>query len=176
MSTPKPFVALLRGVNVGGKAKVPMAALRAALTEDGFEDVATYIQSGNVVFRAPGDRKALARRIEQRITTDFGVSPKVILRTPAELARIVERNPFGRDASHVHVLFLGSRPTAKAIRTLDPERSPGDELAVDGSQIYLYFPNGSGRTKLTLDYFERKLGVEGTARNWRTLLKLLELS
>jgi uncharacterized protein (DUF1697 family) len=170
------YVALLRGVNVGGRSKVPMAALKAGLEELGLDDVATYIQSGNVVFRASGGRDALASRIEKRIEADFGVAPKVILRTPAEVRRVVAANPFGSDVSKLHVLFLERKPPAAAVKQLDPDRSPPDEFAVRGREVYLRFPNGYGRTKLSGDYFERVLGVAATARNWKTLLKLVELA
>jgi uncharacterized protein (DUF1697 family) len=179
MPAGKPFVALLRGVNVGGKAKVPMGELRSSLSALGFEDVVTYIQSGNVVFRSPeGSADELAARIQNQIAKEFGVSPTVLIRTPAELRRIAKANPFesaGRDGSKLHVFFLSRRPAAKAVAGLDPDRSPPDEFRVKGREIYLLFPNGYGRTKLTIDYFERKLGVDATARNWNTLLKLIDL-
>jgi uncharacterized protein (DUF1697 family) len=104
---------------------------------------------------------------------------RVVVRTHPELERIVGANPFaGADGepAGVHVVFLDRAPAASAVATLDPNRSPGDEFQVDGSEIYLRYPNGSGRTKLTLDYLERRLGATGTARNWNTLLKLVELT
>ncbi len=103
----------------------------------------------------------------------------MIVRTHDELERIAGANPFlaGRgEPTGLHVVFLDGAPTAAAIATLDPDRSPGDELSVAGREIYLRYPNGSGRSKLTLDYLERRLGVTGTARNWNTLLKLVELT
>jgi len=174
------FVALLRGVNVGGKALVPMADLRAVLSALGLEDVRTYIQSGNVVFSTSGDDEALlGSRIERAIAGAFDVAPAVLLRRPAELDRIAWSNPYlgaGTDTSRLHVVFLDRRPEPSAAAELDPTRSPPDSLTLDGREIYLHLPGGAGRSKLTLDYFERVLGVRATQRNWNTLLKLLELS
>jgi len=166
-------VALLRGVNVGG-VKLPMAGVRVSLSELGLEDVSTYVQSGNVVFRAPAV-KGLAERIAKRIEADHGVRCTVILRTPQELRAIAKANPFpdpDREPTRHHVVFLD----AKAKGELDPERSPGDEFAVKGREIYIRYASGAGRSKLSLQWFEKGLGVKGTARNWRTLLKLIELT
>lgn len=181
MNAVNTFVALLRGINVGGRNKVSMPELKSSLASLGLEGVVTYIQSGNVVFRSPtGGRQELAARIEQQIAEAFGVRPTVLLRTPAELVAIAEGNPFLKgEADHskqLHVVFLGGRPAADAVARLDPGRSPPDDFSVRGSEIYLHLPNGSGRSKLTLDYFERRLGLAATARNWNTLLKLLALT
>jgi uncharacterized protein (DUF1697 family) len=124
MSSSKTFVALLRGVNVGGRNKVSMPELKSSLASLGLEDVVTYIQSGNVVFRSPtDDRKEIAAGIERQIAAGFGVTATVLLRTPAELAKIAERNPFLKgkaESSKVHVVFLGGRPGADAVARLDP--------------------------------------------------------
>jgi uncharacterized protein (DUF1697 family) len=174
------FVALLRGINVGGRALVPMPELKSLFASMGLEEVSTYIQSGNVVFRsAAGDEQDVADEIEERIAEAFGVSTTVLLRTPAELVEIAGNNPFlggDADVSKLHVVFLSARPPAGAVEELDPERSPPDEFSVRGREIYLNLPNGAGRSKLTIDYFERRLGVRATARNWKTLTKLIELT
>jgi uncharacterized protein (DUF1697 family) len=173
------LVALLRGINVGAKTKVPMAELRSSLESLGLEDVTTYIQSGNAVCRSrTAGTPALAARIERRIRKDFGIDAAVLLRTPAELAKVVNSNPFvraGADPAKLHVAFLDSVPPRKAVAGLDPERSAPDEFEHRGREIYLHLPNGFGRSKLTIDYFERRLGVRATARNWRTVNKLIEL-
>jgi uncharacterized protein (DUF1697 family) len=166
-------VALLRGVNVGG-VKLAMAGLRESLDDLGLEDVATYVQSGNIVFRAPA-AKDLAERIAKRIEADHGVKCAVILRSPQELRAIAKANPFpdaGKEPTKHHVVFLDAKGKGK----LDPERSPGDEFAVEGREIYIRYDSGAGRSKLTLQWFEKGLGVKGTARNWRTLLKLIEMT
>ena len=174
------FVALLRGINVGGKTRIPMAELRSSFGALGLEDVVTYVQSGNVVFRTPsGDAVDVADRIEERIASDFGFHVAVLLRSPSELETIAAENPFlskKADPSQLHVMFLEREPAADAAAQLDPARSPPDEFALQGREIYLRLPNGAGRSKLTVDYFEKRLGVRATARNWRTLTKLVELT
>jgi uncharacterized protein (DUF1697 family) len=170
------YVALLRGVNVGGARKLPMKELVPALEELGLEDVATYIQSGNVVFRGPAGKAKVVAQLERAIERGFGLDVTVMLRTAAELDRVVGGNPFADDEANVHVAFLDRRPAAAAVKKLDPDRSPPDELEVRGTEVYLHFPNGYGRTKLGGDYLERVLGVRATARNWRTVTKMLELA
>jgi uncharacterized protein (DUF1697 family) len=174
------FVALLRGVNVGGKNALPMGELRAALAALGFEDVVTYLQSGNVVFRSrAGNARRLAAEVEQRIEQVFEISVAVLVRTPAELRKIAAGNPFLRDENDLtklHVVFLDGRPAAGAMARLDPDRSPPDRFSLRGRELYLHLPKGGGRSKLTIDYFERELGVRATARNWKTLTKLIVLT
>lgn len=174
------YVALLRGINLGARNKVPMAGLSDVFASVGLDDVTTYVQSGNVVF---GSRDAktgdLAETLEQRIADELGVRAAVLLRTLPQLRRVVDGNPFLGDEEEptkLLAVFLDRAPTAEATRKLDPARSPPDRFSVQGSEIYLHVPNGFGRSKLTLDYFERGLGVKGTARNWRTVTKLLELA
>jgi uncharacterized protein (DUF1697 family) len=180
MSTPRTFVALLRGINLAGRNRVPMRELRSSLESLGLEDVVTYIQSGNVVFRSrSGGVQQLTGGIERRIVETFGIEVVVLLRTPAELAKVAAGNPFlrgGADPAKLHVVFLSGRPAKKDAARLDPERSPPDELRLEGREIYLHLPNGFGRSKLTVDYFERRLGVAATARNWRTVTKLVALT
>ncbi|HWE81525.1 MAG TPA: DUF1697 domain-containing protein [Gaiellaceae bacterium] len=177
MAESKTYAALLRGVNVGGKNKLPMGDLRQICGELELEGALTYVQSGNLVFRTTATAKETGSRIEGAIAERFGLEIAVLLRTHAELTKIAESAPFpADDPKKLHVLFLSDRPVAAAASSLDPERSPGDEFRLSGRELYLYYSNGSGRTKLTLDYFERRLGVSGTARNWNTLLKLAELT
>jgi uncharacterized protein (DUF1697 family) len=180
MAAPHTYAALLRGINVGGRAKIPMRELAELFGSLGHGEVTTYIQSGNVVFRSPAGRPAgIVRGIEHAITERFGLTVTVILRTHAELASIAAANPFP-DAegqpSKLHVLFLDRQPDDSAIAGLDPNRSPGDGFHAAGREVYLRYPAGSGKTKLTLDWFERQLGVKGTARNWNTLLRLIALT
>ena len=180
MTASKTFVALLRGINVGGKSLVSMAELRALFSSLGFEDVATYIQSGNVVVRSPtADEGAVVSKLEREIAGAFAFSPSVLLRTPAQLQAIAASNPYlsrKADLSKLHVVFLDRAPAARTAAKLDPERSPPDEFTLKRREIFLRLPHGSGRSKLKLDYFERVLGVRATQRNWNTLLKLIELS
>ena len=157
-----------------------MTELEALFSSLGLEEVTTYIQSGNVVFRSSTDRaEELTSRIERRIVDVLGLSVAVLLRTPAELEEIAGHNPFlAGEAVHskLHVGFLDRPPDADAVAQLDAHRSPPDAFSVRGREIYLHFPNGAGRSKLTIDYFERRLEVRATARNWNTLTRLLALA
>jgi uncharacterized protein (DUF1697 family) len=179
MTTSHTFAALLRGINVGGRNKIPMADLKEVFASLGHEDVASYVQSGNVVFRSSAAESTIAGELERAVAKAFGLEISVLIRTGPELKAIAKAGRFAKreqDIAKLHVVFLDRSPAKAAIATLDPERSPGDEFQVGRREIYLHFPAGSGRTKLTLDYFEKRLGVRGTARNWNTLLKLIELT
>ena len=174
------YIALLRAINVGGTKKLLMAELRAMFEAAGCTDVRTYIQSGNVVFRAEA---ALAARIpaliESEIAATKGFQVPVVTRTAAELDAVVDGNPFlaaGADPAQLHVGFLAEAPAAARIAELDPDRSPQDAFEVRGREVYLHFPNGTARSKLTVDYFDRTLGTTITIRNWRTVGKLLEMA
>ena len=170
-------VALLRGINVGGKNKLPMSELVSLFEQSGCTDVKTYIASGNVIFNATAAvARTLPAKIAQRIAKDHGLRVPVILRTARELAAAAEKNPYVSRGDHSHVLFLADKPTRAAVATLDPNRSPGDEFTVIGRDVFLYCPNGVGVTKLTNEYFDRKLATTSTGRNFRTVLKLVELS
>ena len=173
-------VALLRGINVGGHNKLPMKDLASMFREAGCAEVRTYIQSGNVVFAADA---ALAARIPDIITDSirerFGFEVPLITRSAEQLADIVGANPFATEAAEereLAVAFLADTPEKSALEALDPQRSPPDELVVDGRQIYLRFPDGIARSKLTNAYFDATLGTTSTVRNWRTTNKLLELA
>ncbi len=173
-------IALLRGINVGGKNRLPMKKLAALFVEAGCEDVRTYIQSGNVVFRtgsAVGEE--IASIISASILERYGYRVPVIVRTAGELEEIAQGNPFVRadaETEKLHVMFLAELPESAGVESLDPERSPGDEFAVLGREIYLHFPNGVARSKLTNSYFDSRLSTTSTTRNWRTVRKLLELA
>ena len=174
------YVAFLRAVNVGGKNKVPMAGLRDALTAAGLDEVATVLQSGNVVFDSGASASAAAKLVAGTIEETFGLQIGVVIRSAAELTAVATTNPFldaepNRDPKWLHVAFLSARPTAAAVQKLDPDRSPPDAFAVHGREVYLSYPEGSGRSRLTLDYLEKALGVPGTARNWRTVQRLATL-
>ena len=173
------YLALLRGINVGGANKVPMSELRTLFEDLGYGDVRTYLQSGNVIFdgRSATSRK-LAAEVEDAISKAFDLTISVIVRTQRKLERVAAGNPFpteGVKPSSLHVMFLAEHASAKAVKSLDSDRSPPDEFEVKDSEIFLRFPNGSGRSKLTIDYFEKKLGTRATARNWNTVVKVLEL-
>ncbi len=173
-------VALLRGINVGGKNRLPMRGLVPLFEAAGCSEVRTYIQSGNVVFRAPA---ALARTIPERIAAaiaaGFGLKIPVVTRTRAEMEAVLADNPFlaqGVDPETLHVGFLAARPSAADVARLDPDRSPPDRFVVRGREVYLHHPNGVARSKLTAQYFDSRLGTTITARNWRTVGNLVLLA
>lgn len=173
------WIALLRGINVSGQRKVPMAQLRSMHEGLGHTDVATYIQSGNVVFGADTDSAALTTAIEDAITAGFGFTVPVVVRTAAEFRDAAAGNPFadaGADLQRVATAYLGAVPAPDRAEAFDPEAHAPDVCMLDGRQVHLFCPSGFGRTKLTNTYLERQLGVAATTRNWRTITKLLELS
>lgn len=176
---PVPHIALLRGINVGGKNMLPMADLAKMFAEAGCTDVRTYIQSGNVVFKAAPDIAAgLPKAISAQIVKKFGLAVPVVLRNLEQLEKVVTNNPFlkaGAPEDILHVMFLADVPKTDSIAQLDPKRSPPDEFIVRGRDIYLKLPNGVARSKLTNAWFDSKLGTVSTGRNWRTVLKLLEM-
>jgi uncharacterized protein (DUF1697 family) len=177
MASTTALVALLRGVNVGGKAKLPMADLRKIVAGCGYGDVRTYIQSGNVVFTAPGRPRdtAVAATLEDALAAATALTPAVIVRTGPQLAAVIEANPYlrrGEDPAHLHVTFGAG--TAKAEVGIDDlARYAPEEAAAVGREVYLFLPNGMGRSKLAADFARR--GSIGTTRNWRTVTKLLAM-
>lgn len=171
-------VALLRGINVGGKNKLPMKELVALVEKLGATDVESYIQSGNVVFDASAKvARDFAGKLEAAIEARFGFSSPVVLRSASELAAVLEAPPFGEAPIETrHVGFLADPPAKARVASLDPARSPGDSFAVRGSEIYLHLPNGVARSKLTNAYFDSKLGTTTTIRNWKTFVALAALA
>ncbi len=171
-------VALLRGINVSGKNILPMKDLARMFADAGCTDVRTYIQSGNVIFGAPAGAAGIADAIKAKIEKRFGYKIPVIIRTSQQLRKTILENPFlatAPDQKWLHVYFLAAAPGARAIATLDPNRSAPDAFQVRGQEIYLHLPNGMGRSKLTNAYFDSKLSTICTARNWATVLKLSEM-
>ena len=179
-------IVLLRGINVGGKNKLPMKSLVAIFETLGCANVRTYIQSGNVLFEADGElARDLPTKISAAIESEFGYSVPVVLRTARQLEAAIERSPHAHELADadenfrkkaLHVAFLADRPSDEAIAGLDPDRSPGDTFQVLDREIYLRCPNGLARTKLTNAYFDSRLGTTSTMRNWKTTCKLLELA
>jgi uncharacterized protein (DUF1697 family) len=173
------YLALLRGINVGGKNKLPMNDLRGLFVAAGCRDVRTYIQSGNVIFRAdPPIVASLPNIMTTRIAERFGYRVPLIVRTAACIGDVIEHNPFiaeGAPVETLHVLFLADLPPASRLAALDPDRSPPDTFAVRGQEIYLRLPHGAARTKLTNTYFDAALATTSTARNWRTVTTLFTL-
>ena len=173
------WVALLRGINVGGKNKLPMKELVGLFETLGLEDVQSYIQSGNVIFGGPAAAaRQVPRLVAAGIRKRWGYDVPVVTRTAAELVAAVKRNPFVKhaDPAHLHIAFLAGKPRAAKIAALDLDRSPGDRFEVLGREIHLHAPNGMAKTKLTNQYFDSKLSTVSTVRNWKTVHKLIELA
>jgi uncharacterized protein (DUF1697 family) len=175
------MVAMLRGVNVGGHNKIKMTELKSLCESLGFTNVQTYIQSGNVVFESKerGDEK-LGKKIGSAIEKKYGFCPEVIVRTTEEMREIVKRNPFAKrsdvEPSKLLVVFLSSDP-GKAARNAVGAIEAKEELKPAGSEIYIYFPDGQGKSKLKFGLVEKASGkIAWTGRNWNTVEKLLELS
>jgi len=173
-------VALLRGINVGGKNMLPMKELVGLFTAAGCGEVATYIQSGNVVFCAEDKvvkrlDSVIAKQVEER----FALKVPVVLRTALELDAVIRGNPFlkaGAAEEMLHVAFLAEHPGTDLVAGLDAMRSAPDEFAVVGREIYMKLVTGAAKTKLTNAYFDSKLKTVSTMRNWRTVLKLAEMT
>jgi uncharacterized protein (DUF1697 family) len=176
---PQTWVAFLRGINLGAHNKISMADLRALMADIGAEDVTTYVQSGNVVFRSAVARRELVRKIEREIRARFGLDVTVVLRTKAELARLVAANPFAKresDPTKLHVTFLAAAPDRRRLAGFDRAEFAPDDLHVGRNAVYLHMPTGYGRSKLSNAFFEKELAVRATTRNWRTVTKLAELA
>ena len=169
------FASLLRGINVGGRNMVPMKALVELYAQLGLEDARTLLQSGNVVFRTgSADRAELATRLKQAIAKRFGAEPEIFLRSEKELRAAVASNPFEEaardDPSHLLIMFFDEKPIGAPPDWKGPER-----LQLAGKELYLFYPEGIGRSKLTNAVIERALKAPGTARNWNTVNKLIKL-
>lgn len=170
---------MLRGINLGSKRRVPMADLRALFTEAGYEDVATYVQSGNVVLRtsAPGDQ--LEHESTRLVSERFGFEVPVVVRTRTELARVVKQDPHGAvvdDPKRYQVTFLSQTlDAATAARVTELAAGP-EAIAIRGREIYVWHPDGVARSKLSSELAGHRLGVTATARNWTTVTALLAMA
>jgi uncharacterized protein (DUF1697 family) len=156
-----------------------MAQLRSALEDAGFEDVATYVQSGNVVLTSRDSAAQVAGVVERVIEKEFGLKIPVVVRTGAELAKVVERNPLAQVAKNpkrYQVTFLEKKPAPALVRKLEEVAAPGERVVAEGREIYAWHPEGVARSKLWAALAGKGLGVTATARNWTTVTKLLELA
>lgn len=172
-------VALLRGINVGGHNKLPMADLRAIAVDSGLTDVGTYIQSGNVLGISRKSPARVGSDLHDAILASSGLDVRIAVRSAADLDSIVGENPFLERATEdkqLHVVFLFARGSAKQIAGVDEAAYAPDEVALRGSNAYLFTPNGLGRAKIATESMMRRLGIEGTARNWRTVTKLAAMA
>jgi uncharacterized protein (DUF1697 family) len=173
------LVVLLRGINIGSRNRISMPELREALEDAGYDDVRTYLQSGNVVLASSASAKKVARDCERLIADRFGLEIAVVTRTRSELAKVVERNPLGRvakDPKRYQVSFLEKKPAAKVVRELEDVATDKEQVVASGRELYAWHPDGVARSKLWARLAGKNLGVTATARNWTTVTKLLELA
>jgi uncharacterized protein (DUF1697 family) len=173
------FIALLRGVNVGGHAPVPMARLRELCAALGWTGVETYIQSGNVVFEASGKAAALEAALEKALAEAFGFAPAVIVRSAAQLKAMAAANPFPEasetEPNRILVGLGKARPKAGAAEVIQAKAAAGETVAEAGGALWFHYPNGAGTSKLTPKLIDRAAGSPVTARNWRTVTTLLAM-
>ena len=176
------FISILRGINVGGQKKILMSDLKVLYQSLQFKDVETYIQSGNVVFKS--DTKfsdtEMAKEIEKAIEKKYGFQVPVIIRRKKELQNIISDNPFLKDKNidtkKLHVTFLSNLPDKTNIESIGNIDFLPDQFIIKGKEIYLHIPESYGETKLSNNFFEKKLKVSATTRNWNTVNKLFEAS
>ncbi|HYV95393.1 MAG TPA: DUF1697 domain-containing protein [Chitinophagales bacterium] len=174
-------VSILRGINVSGHRKIPMAELKLLYSELKLKNISTYIQSGNVVFSADKiNSKALAKSIEQKILEKYNFDVPVIIRTIDEIQSTLNNNPFLKEKKieidKLHVTFLADQPDKENLEKLKSYHYEPDRFIITGKEVYLYCPNGYGNTKLSNNFFESKLKITATTRNWRTVNELLKIA
>ena len=175
------YIAILRGINVSGQKKIKMADLKVHLEELNFKNVRTYIQSGNVIFEHEATNpEGLENEIEKKISEKYGFQLPTIIKIPSELEYVLNNNPFLNDpnkaANRLYVTFLSAIPSSINIGKLKNTDHSPEEYILDGKNIYFFSPNGYGKAKMNNNFFENKLKVTATTRNWKTVNKLLEIS
>ena len=176
------FISILRGINVSGQKKILMADLKALFESCHFKEVQTYIQSGNVAFKS--NEKIIdlqiAKMIEAAIFKKYNFHVPVIVRSADEMKKVVISNPFLKekniDSKKLHVTFLSEIPKAENVASIENTTFLPDQFTISGKEIYLHIPESYGETKLSNQFFEKKLKVTATTRNWNTVVKLLEMS
>jgi uncharacterized protein (DUF1697 family) len=175
------LISMLRAVNVGGHSKIKMDALRALYTSLKFDNPQTYLQSGNVIFTT-GESKldVVAKRIQSAIEKKFACRTEIILRTTAELRSVVAKNPFSKrpniEPSKLLIAFLASDPGDTARKILQEQKFSPEELLVAGRELYIYFPDGMGKSRLPWPRIYKILNTPGTGRNWNSVTKMLEMA
>lgn len=172
------YIALLRGINVSGKNPIKMADLRILCESLGFTQVSTYIQSGNIIFKADEEHSTLVQRIHDAIAEKYSYDVPVMVYSTEAWQEIVAANPFAEtvtDVKTLHMTLLADEPDDAAIHALAERDFSPDEYQIIGKMVYLHCPNGYGRTKLNNTFWEKAFNTSATTRNWKTTLKLLEL-
>lgn len=174
------YIVLLRGINLGGKNRLPMSELKPLLADLGCAQVRTYLQSGNVLVTiTPAVARRMPKRLSECIADRFGITVPVVMRSAGELRRVASSNPYltaSANPKDLHVAFLEKAPDSSRAAKLDPSRSPGDDFKLRGREIYLSLPGGVAKSKLTNAYFDATLNTISTMRTWRTVLKLDEIA
>lgn len=172
-------IAILRGINVSGKRKILMADLRKMVKKIGLGESKTFIQSGNVFFQSNEDNKQLESQIAAGINTKFGFEVPVIVKDSKALEVAISNNPFYKqkeEISKLHLTFLKNKPAEEKINEITAIDSGADQFVIDGNNAFICYEGKYHESKLTNNFFEKKLKVVATTRNWKTVLKLLELS
>lgn len=175
------LICLLRAVNVGGHGQIKMDALRELFTSLKFQDPQTYVQSGNVIFKSSeSDLARTATRIQEGIQKQFGCCPQVILRSPGDLRKVIAGNPFRKrkdiEPGKLLVFFLAGEPAKDAAKSLAALAIQPEELHLTGRELYIYFPNGAGKSRLPWARVDKVLQTQGTGRNWNSVTKILEIA
>ena len=180
VQTMNTYISILRGINVSGKKKIVMTDLKNMYEGLGFSAVLTYIQTGNVIFKSDSTPREIVNLIAQKIKEVYDFEVPIIIRTHKELKEVIKHDLFLKkreeDQSKLHITFLESSPHPDVVLSFDREKYLPDEFILHGKEIYLYTPNGYGRTKLNNNFFEKKLKITATTRNLKTVNKLIELS
>jgi uncharacterized protein (DUF1697 family) len=173
------YIVFLRGINVSGQKLIKMVELRELLKINGFQNLKTYIQSGNLVFDYEGSKSEIESKIQKLIKESYGFEVPMIVLNKEEMENIFSQNPFNMsetDMKRFCVVFLKSKPDQNLVKEIEGISFDGEELSVIDDKIFLHCPNGFGRTKLNNNFFEKKLKTEATTRNWNTCLKVKELA
>jgi uncharacterized protein (DUF1697 family) len=175
------YIALLRGINVSGQRMIKMDALREMFADLGFKNIQTYIQSGNIIFQSDQvDCQNLSAAISNKIRDQFGFEVYVMVLKPGELAPVLENNPFLKirteEITGLYITLLSQEPEQSNIDKINSRTYIPDKFIISGKTVYLFCPNGYGRTKLTNSFFENKLKVIATTRNWKTINELVNIT
>ncbi len=173
----KIYIALLKGINVGGHKKVPMAKLRELLNSEGFENVQTYIQSGNIILQSSDAAASVEEKIHKAILSHFGFDVSVIAKTREELQTIFDASPFAKEKREKsYFIILNAVPEVGLVQEAEKISYENEEFKIIKNSLYFHSSAGYGKAKFNMNTFERKLNVIGTARNYNTMVKLLSLS
>ena len=174
------YIAMLRGINVSGQKLIKMADLRESMTRLGLEDVATYVQSGNILFNTQEtDLRVIAERISSQIKKDFTFDVPCLVRTADYFKMVLTNNDFlqqGKEEKRCYVTFLEEEPDPMYLQKIDPQQYAPEAFIVKGNLLYFYSPEGYGKAKMSNNFFEQKLKVKATTRNWNSVNKLYEIA